>query len=156
MERPKCTAGPSTSHYERTKFYVALSFSFPLMTLHPPKDTVILWMPFSRISCCLKKYLCKTNKHIEMPTWMACAARDKYFYLSIFLLVKWTLMFCACTVLNLTALLADPNAPENMIFLRWYLKAKDICMPYVKQKYIYLWALSVWRCCHFFKKKLDF
>jgi hypothetical protein len=143
MERPKCTAGPSTSHYERTKFYVALSFSFPLMTLHPPKDTVILWMPFSRFSCCLKKYLCKTNKHTEMPTWLACAARDKYFYLSIFLLVKWTLMFCACTVLNLTALLADPNAPENMIFLSLIFESKKYMHAICEAKNISLGSLSM-------------
>ena len=43
----ECTAGPSTSHYGRTKFYlneylvVTLPFSFPFMTTYPPNNTNI-------------------------------------------------------------------------------------------------------------------
>jgi hypothetical protein len=53
-------------------------------------------------------------------------------------------MFCACTVLNLTALLADPNAPENMIFLSLIFESKKyihaICEANI---YISLGSLSI-------------
>jgi hypothetical protein len=154
MERPKCTAGPSTSHYERTKFYVALSFSFPLMTLHPPKDTVILWMPFSRFSCCLKKYLCKTNKHIEMTTWMACAARAKYFLSFQFpfgeMDVNVLCMYGA--ELDSSACRSQRSRKHDIPFVNIWKQKVYSC--HMWSKYIYIFGLSqYWDVAIFFLKK---
>jgi hypothetical protein len=52
-------------------------------------------------------------------------------------------MFCACTVLNLTALLADPNAPENMIFLSLIFESKKYMHAICEAKNISLGSLSM-------------